>query len=73
MSAEFVRERLRHPFGSTKRKGFGLGLYECRQLAHQVGGELLFDSAPGRGTVARLRLPLARAEAPPSARHDAGE
>jgi len=71
MSAEFVRERLRHPFGSSKRNGFGLGLFECRELARQVGGELLLDSAPGRGTVARLRLPLARAEDPTAARRAA--
>jgi putative PEP-CTERM system histidine kinase len=62
MSAEFLRERLEHPFGSTKPGGFGLGLYECRSLAREVGGELVVESEPGRGTVARLRLPLAHGQ-----------
>ncbi|MDH3520058.1 MAG: PEP-CTERM system histidine kinase PrsK [Myxococcales bacterium] len=59
MTPEFVRERLLHPFRSSKRKGFGLGLYECRQLARALGGGLAIESQPGAGTVARLWLPLA--------------
>jgi putative PEP-CTERM system histidine kinase len=59
MTPEFVRERLLHPFRSSKRKGFGIGLYECRQLARALGGGLAVDSQPGEGTVARLWLPLA--------------
>jgi signal transduction histidine kinase len=59
MTPEFLRERLLHPFRSSKRKGFGLGLYECRQLARALGGALAIDSRPGSGTVARLWLPLA--------------
>jgi signal transduction histidine kinase len=72
MSGPFLRERLRHPFRSSKRNGFGLGLYECRELARQAGGELRVVSAPGRGTIARLRLPLAGVPEPPAARRDAG-
>jgi signal transduction histidine kinase len=71
MTAEFVRERLRHPFRSSKSGGYGLGLYECRVLARQSGGELAIESAPGRGTVARLRLPLAP-EAADASRPDVG-
>ncbi len=75
MSRELIREHLSHPFGSSKPGGFGLGLFECRELARALGGELAIDSAPGRGTVARLRLPLAEGSAPPKAesRTDAGE
>jgi putative PEP-CTERM system histidine kinase len=58
MAEAFVRERLNHPFHSSKRGGYGLGLFECRELARQAGGELSIDSEPGRGTLARLRLPL---------------
>ncbi len=57
MDAEFLRERLLHPFRSSKPNGFGLGLYECRQLACELGGDLAIDSEPGRGTMVRLKLP----------------
>jgi putative PEP-CTERM system histidine kinase len=57
MDADFLRERLLHPFRSSKPNGFGLGLYECRQLACELGGDLAIDSEPGRGTMVRLKLP----------------
>jgi putative PEP-CTERM system histidine kinase len=63
MPPELLRDRLRHPFQSSKPDGFGLGLFECSELARELGGELAVESAPGRGTAARLRLPLATAGA----------
>ena len=60
MAPELLRERLRHPFQSSKPGGLGLGLFECRELAQELGGELAVESTPGRGTAARLRLPLAK-------------
>ena len=59
MTPEFAHERMTHPFRSSKARGLGIGLYECRQLARELGGRLAIDSAPGRGTVARVWLPLA--------------
>jgi PAS domain S-box-containing protein len=48
------------PFFSTKPpgQGTGLGLSMVHGLAHQSGGALAIDSAPGAGTVARLWLPV---------------
>jgi putative PEP-CTERM system histidine kinase len=63
MSSDFLRERLSRPFESSKPQGLGLGLYQCRQIARELGGELVIESEPGRGTVARLRLPLIRDDA----------
>jgi putative PEP-CTERM system histidine kinase len=60
MTAEFVSERMHHPFGSSNHGGLGIGLYECRELARELGGRLEIDSEPGNGTTARLRLPLAK-------------
>jgi putative PEP-CTERM system histidine kinase len=67
MTPEFLRERLFHPFGSSKANGFGIGLYECRKLAEEMGGELDVDSSPGRGTRACLRIPLAAGAGPSDA------
>lgn len=39
-------------------KGTGLGLALSRELINDAGGSLTLDSTPGRGTVARIRLPL---------------
>ena len=40
--------------------GTGLGLVLARHMARSMGGNLVLDSTPGRGTQARLMLPLPR-------------
>jgi signal transduction histidine kinase len=49
------------PFVTTKVTGSGLGLFLARRLAQSAGGELVFESEPGRGTTCRVRLPRVRA------------
>lgn len=41
---------------SRKENGVGLGLALCAEIADRHGGQLEFESAPGEGTRARLRL-----------------
>lgn len=48
--------------GSTKsphgEKAVGLGLAICKRIAEAHGGKITLESQPGKGTTARLRLPL---------------
>lgn len=58
MTEEFVRERLFHPFATTKKKGIGLGLYSCRDIIEQHGGRIDVASQVERGTEFKVVLPL---------------
>jgi putative PEP-CTERM system histidine kinase len=69
MPPRLLRERLRRPFGSRKSGGYGIGLYECNRFARELGGRLEIDSEPGRGTEARLWLPLAETDDVVATRH----
>ena len=50
MDPEFVRRRLFKPFATTKEKGVGIGLYQCKTLVEQMGGRILAHSELGQGT-----------------------
>ena len=54
--------RIRTPFFTTKRNkgGTGLGVPVSDRIAGEHGGELTFESEPGRGTTATLWLPPAK-------------
>ncbi len=71
MSAEFLRERLSRPFQTTKTSGMGIGVFETRQYLAEIGGNLHFDSEPGRGT--RVSIELVRADRQSLERHDGAE
>ncbi len=50
------------PFRSTKLNGFGIGLYQCRQVIERLGGRFTIKSHVGEGTVASIELPIIRRE-----------
>jgi two-component system cell cycle sensor histidine kinase/response regulator CckA len=58
------RKRLFDPFFTTKPQGVGtgLGLSICHTIITGLGGEISFETEPGRGTVFRVALPVAAAE-----------
>ena len=58
MEPEFVRTEMFKPFKSTKSGGYGIGAYESREFVRELGGSLDVESAPGKGTTVRIRLPV---------------
>jgi signal transduction histidine kinase len=58
MTAEEIRGAF-EPYYSTKDAGLGLGLALTRKIVSDHGGVIELDSVAGRGTTARIVLPLA--------------
>jgi putative PEP-CTERM system histidine kinase len=58
MSQEFIKRRLFRPFQTTKKKGLGIGLYQCREVVEAHGGQIEVTSIEQEGTVFTIRLPV---------------
>ncbi len=56
MDEEFLRERLFRPFATTKKRGLGIGLYQCRSIVQAHHGQLRVRSRPGEGSVFEVEL-----------------
>ena len=65
MDAEFVRNRLFEPFASTKQGGFGVGAFEARSLVAAMGGRLVVESRPGKGSIFTIILAAAQPASEP--------
>jgi len=57
MTEEFVRERLFKPFQTTKRHGTGLGLWQVKSIADQLGIGVDVENRPARGVKFTIRIP----------------
>ena len=58
MSYDFIEQSLFRPFKSTKSRGFGIGLYQCKDVVEAHGGRIDVESALGEGTTFTIILPV---------------
>lgn len=58
MDAKYIKNQLFRPLASGKAKGYGIGAYQARQLVREMGGRLLVQSTPNRGTIMQVILPV---------------
>jgi putative PEP-CTERM system histidine kinase len=58
MSPEFMENSLFQPFKSTKRKGLGIGLYQCKAIVEAHEGWIDVKSEPGTGTTFSVYFPI---------------
>jgi putative PEP-CTERM system histidine kinase len=63
MTPEFVATSLFRPFSSTKNKGLGIGMFQCKMIVEAHRGTISVESELGKGTVFRVTLPCANATA----------
>ena len=49
------------PFKSTKTKGLGIGLYQCKTILEAHGGKIVVESVVDQGTTFYLELPIGTA------------
>jgi putative PEP-CTERM system histidine kinase len=60
MPPEFIEAELFKPFKSTKKKGLGVGLYQCKSIVEAHGGRIEVESQEGKGSTFRVILPVRR-------------
>jgi signal transduction histidine kinase len=59
ISATDLKEMGR-PFFTTRPAKVGLGVPNAKRLAQAYGGDVLYESRPGKGTIVKVRLPIER-------------
>src|SRR5438309_2385686 len=64
ISEEFLQRHLFSPFRSTKKDGWGIGLYHTKQVVEHHDGTIVVKSVEGQGTMFAVTLPLWSGPAP---------
>lgn len=57
MSKEYIQKYLFRPFKTTKKKGLGIGLYQCKTIVEAHAGRIEVDSQENKGSTFTVRLP----------------
>ncbi|WP_158262659.1 XrtA/PEP-CTERM system histidine kinase PrsK [Photobacterium sanctipauli] len=58
MSASFIKHRLFKPFDTTKgNAGMGVGAYDAKVMAEQLGGFINVESTPNEGSCFTVQIP----------------
>ena len=73
MSKDFIDNYLFKAFSSTKEKGIGVGLYQCKTIIEAHGGTIEAESLEGEGTTFTIKLPLAEVTKTPRHQSPVGE
>lgn len=58
MSREFIKSSLFRPFQTTKPKGLGIGLFQCKKIVEAHKGRIEVESEEGKGSEFRVFLPI---------------
>jgi signal transduction histidine kinase len=62
MTPDFITNSLFRPFQSTKKRGMGIGLFQCRMIVEAHRGRIEVESEPGKGSTFRVLLPAVPGE-----------
>jgi putative PEP-CTERM system histidine kinase len=57
MAPEFLRGSLFRPFQTTKKEGFGIGMFQSKMIVEAHGGRMEVESQVSQGTTFRVLLP----------------
>lgn len=58
MEPEFLRRALFRPFQTTKKNGFGIGMFQSKMIVEAHGGRIEVESELKKGTTFRVLLPV---------------
>jgi hypothetical protein len=58
MEPEFLRHALFRPFQTTKKDGFGIGMFQSKMIVEAHGGRIEVESELKKGTTFRVLLPV---------------
>jgi putative PEP-CTERM system histidine kinase len=66
MSADFIRNQLFRPFHSTKTKGLGIGMFQCKKIVEAHQGTIGVESSPECGTQFTILFSILPEPLPPT-------